>query len=113
MRKRPLSPEAAALLSRRSLLRGALAGGAVLATGGALSACGTKPAKKNEAKACSATDVSSTEKKLTFSNWPLYIDVDEKDEKKRPTLDAFTAKTGIAVTYQEDVNDNNEFFGKI
>jgi spermidine/putrescine transport system substrate-binding protein len=114
----PLSPEAAAVLSatglsRRTLMRGLLAGGAFVATGGALAACGTKPAKKNDIKACTATDVSATEKKLTFSNWPLYIDVDEKDDKKRPTLDAFTTKTGIAVTYQEDINDNNEFFGKI
>ncbi|GAA3202341.1 extracellular solute-binding protein [Dactylosporangium siamense] len=116
----PLSPEAAAVLnatglSRRTLMRGLFAGGAFIATGGALAACGTKPAKKNEAEkaACTATDVSATEKKLNFSNWPLYVDVDEKDEKKRPTLDAFTAKTGIAVTYNEDVNDNNEFFGKV
>jgi spermidine/putrescine transport system substrate-binding protein len=116
----PLSPEAAAVLnatglSRRTLMRGLFAGGAFVATGGALAACGTKPAKKTEEEkaACTATDVSATEKKLTFSNWPLYVDVDEKDEKKRPTLDAFTAKTGIAVTYNEDVNDNNEFFGKV
>ena len=116
----PLSPEAAAVLnatglSRRTLMRGLFAGGAFVATGGALAACGTKPAKKTEAEkvACTATDVSATEKKLNFSNWPLYVDVDEKDEKKRPTLDAFTAKTGIAVTYNEDVNDNNEFFGKV
>jgi spermidine/putrescine transport system substrate-binding protein len=114
----PLSPDAAAVLStiglsRRTLMRGVFAGGALMATGGALTACGTKPAKKPEAQACKAADVSATEKKLTFSNWPLYLDVDEKDQSKRPTLDAFTGKTGIAVTYQEDVNDNNEFFGKI
>jgi spermidine/putrescine transport system substrate-binding protein len=115
----PLSPEAAAVLSatgmsRRSLMRGLLAGGALAATGGALAACGTKPAGQNPAApACTATDVSATEKKLTFSNWVLYIDVDENDEKKRPTLEAFTAKSGIAVTYQEDINDNNEFYGKI
>lgn len=116
----PLSAEAVAVLnatglSRRTLMRGLFAGGALIATGGGLAACGTKPAKKTEAEkaACVATDASATEKKLTFSNWPLYVDVDEKDETKRPTLDAFTAKTGIAVTYNEDVNDNNEFFGKV
>jgi spermidine/putrescine transport system substrate-binding protein len=47
------------------------------------------------------------------SNWPLYIDVSEDDESVRPTLDAFMSQTGIQVTYQEDVNDNNEFFGKV
>ncbi|NJC71524.1 spermidine/putrescine ABC transporter substrate-binding protein [Planosporangium thailandense] len=114
----PLSPEAAAVLSasglsRRTLMRGLLAGGAFVAAGGALAACGTAPAKKSQAKACTATDISATDKKLVFSNWPLYIDVDDNDAKKRPSLDEFTAKTGIAVTYQEDINDNTEFFGKI
>jgi spermidine/putrescine transport system substrate-binding protein len=95
-------------------MRGMLAGGALAATGGALVACGTKPAGQNPAApACTATDISATEKKLTFSNWVLYIDADENDETKRPTLDAFTEKTGIAVTYQEDINDNNEFYGKV
>ncbi|WP_238018848.1 spermidine/putrescine ABC transporter substrate-binding protein [Dactylosporangium sp. AC04546] len=117
----PLSPEAAAILnatglSRRTLMRGFLAGGAFMAAGGALAACGTAPAKKPDASSspsCVGTDVSATEKKLNWSNWPLYIDVDANDEKKRPSIDGFTAKTGIAVTYTEDVNDNNEFFGKV
>ncbi|MFI5914571.1 extracellular solute-binding protein [Dactylosporangium sp. NPDC051541] len=120
MRNSPLSPEAQALLnatglSRRNLMRGLLAGGAMVATGGALAACGTKPAKKNDAEkaACVGADASASEKKLNWSNWPLYIDVDANDDKKRPSLDAFTQKTGIAVTYTEDVNDNNEFFGKV
>ncbi|MEV6928877.1 spermidine/putrescine ABC transporter substrate-binding protein [Dactylosporangium sp. NPDC051485] len=116
----PLSPEAQAVLnvtglSRRTLMRGLLAGGAFAATGGALAACGTKPAKKTESEkaACVGADASATEKKLNFSNWPLYIDVDAKDDKKHPSLDGFTTKTGIAVTYTEDINDNNEFFGKV
>jgi spermidine/putrescine transport system substrate-binding protein len=112
-----LSPEAAAVLratglSRRGLMRGALLGGALLAGGGALAGCGTKGTKQTAAS-CVSTDLSATEKKLAFSNWPLYIDVDEKNKSKRPTLDAFIAKTGIQVTYTEDINDNNEFFGKI
>ena len=49
---------------------------------------------------------------LRFSNWPLYIDFDEKT-KKHPTLDQFTAKTGIKVDYFEDINSNAEYFGKI
>jgi spermidine/putrescine transport system substrate-binding protein len=128
MRKIPrtLSPEAAAVLaaglarprasatrlSRRTLMRGALAGGAFAAAGGALSACGTEGTTQTEAS-CVSEDSSDTDKKLVFSNWPLYIDVDEKDESKRPTLDAFVADSGIQVTYNEDINDNNEFFGKI
>lgn len=40
------------------------------------------------------------------------MDVDDSG-KHHPTLDAFTKRTGIKVTYTEDINDNNEFFGKI
>jgi spermidine/putrescine transport system substrate-binding protein len=98
--------------SRRTVLRGLLAAGAFAATGGALSACGM-PGTRQDPAACRAPDKSATDKKLVVSNWPLYIDVDENDETKRPSVEAFTKQTGIAVTYQEDVNDNNEFFGKV
>jgi spermidine/putrescine transport system substrate-binding protein len=36
-----------------------------------------------------------------------------EDGKSRPTLAAFTKRTGIKVKYTEDINDNVEFFGKI
>ncbi|MFC0007469.1 polyamine ABC transporter substrate-binding protein [Micromonospora siamensis] len=103
----PLRP-----LTRRGLLTGTLGSAALLAAGGTLAGCGTKGAQQTEA-GCKSDDVSATEKKLAFSNWPQYMDVDEKDESKRPTLDAFVARSGIQVTYTEDVNDNNEFFGKV
>jgi spermidine/putrescine transport system substrate-binding protein len=113
---RPLSVEAVAVLtamtSRRTLLRGALAAGAFAAVGGTLAACGTSGTRQS-AESCTSEDRSAEEKKVVFSNWPLYIDVDENDEKKRPTMDAFVAATGIQVSYTEDVNDNNEFFGKV
>ncbi|SBT52170.1 ABC transporter substrate-binding protein [Micromonospora auratinigra] len=99
-------------LTRRGLLTGTLGSAALLATAGTLAGCGTKGAQQTEA-GCKSDDVSATEKKLAFSNWPQYMDVDEKDGSKRPTLDAFIAKSGIQVTYTEDVNDNNEFFGKV
>jgi spermidine/putrescine transport system substrate-binding protein len=104
---RPLPP-----VSRRGLLTGALGSATLLATGGALAGCGTKAAQQTEA-GCVSEDKSANEKQLAFSNWPQYIDVDEKDESKRPTLQAFESKTGIKVTYTEDINDNNEFFGKV
>ena len=58
-------------------------------------------------------DVSDTDNSVTWSNWPFYIDVDPDDATKRPTLEAFTAATGIEVNYIEDVNDNDEYFAKI
>ena len=93
--------------SRRTVLRGLAAATAWAATG-----CGM-PGTRQDPAACRSADESSSDKKLAVSNWPLYIDVDEDDESKRPTLDAFMADSGIQVTYTEDVNDNNEFFGKI
>ena len=109
MRNRPLPPPR---LSRRTLIRGAASSAALLAAGGAVSACGTEGAQQTEA-GCVSEDLSGTEKKLIFSNWPQYMDVDEADDSKRPSLDAFQSRTGIEVTYTEDINDNNEFFGKV
>ena len=42
---------------------------------------------------------------LTISNWPLYID--------KQTVPDFEKATGVSVKYIEDVNDNQEFFGKL
>jgi spermidine/putrescine transport system substrate-binding protein len=42
----------------------------------------------------------------------LYLDYDE-DTKKYPTLEAFSAESGIAAKYFEDYNDNDEFYGKV
>ncbi|MEU2422528.1 spermidine/putrescine ABC transporter substrate-binding protein [Streptomyces sp. NPDC007851] len=95
-------------LSRRSLLR-ALGGGAVL---GGLAGCGV-PAAYVKAGDRAVTDLSARDHKLAFANWPLYIDVDDGNPNKRPTLDAFEKRTGISVDYVEEINDNDEFFGKI
>lgn len=99
-------------LTRRSLLRASGAGALTLGGLGALSACGIPPAKREGEGAAASDDHSAQEKRITFSNWTEYMDVSE-DEKHRPTLDAFTRRTGIKVKYTEDINDNVEFFGKI
>jgi spermidine/putrescine transport system substrate-binding protein len=97
------------LVSRRTLLQGA--GGAAVAA--SLAACGTSGTSKTvSVKDQAAKDLSDKEKIVKWSNWPEYIDVNDKTQK-RPTLDAFTAKTGIKVTYVEDYNDNDEFFAKV
>lgn len=43
--------------------------------------------------------------KLKISNWPLYID--------EQTIRDFEKESGIEVEYVEDMNDNDEFFGKV
>ncbi|MFI6943476.1 PotD/PotF family extracellular solute-binding protein [Streptomyces sp. NPDC050418] len=99
-------------LSRRAMLRASGAGALTVGGLGALSACGIPAAAKNEG-GVAADDHSKKEKRVTFSNWTEYMDVDDKDENRRPTLEAFTKRTGISVKYTEDINDNSEFFGKI
>jgi spermidine/putrescine transport system substrate-binding protein len=46
--------------------------------------------------------------KLTISQWPLYI-----DPGKKGTIAEFEKKSGVDVKYVEDINDNDQFFGKI
>ncbi len=95
-------------LSRRNLLR-TLGAGTLL---GGLAGCGVRPAYVSPADRA-ATDVSATDKRLDWANWPLYIDTDDEDATRRPTLEAFEKRTGISVDYVEEINDNDEFFGKI
>jgi spermidine/putrescine transport system substrate-binding protein len=95
------------VLTRKQLLERAAAGGAVLTVPGLLAACGG-----TSSKSAATTGSKTLAKTLRFSNWTLYIDVNEKT-KRHPTLDAFKKKTGTTVQYTEDVNDNASFFGKI
>jgi len=97
-------------VSRRRLLQAAGIGGAAMVA----AACGTGGDSEADAsgEAAAAEDRSDADKTLNWSNWPLYIDVNE-DTGERPTLEAFQSETGIAVTYTEDVNDNNEFYAKV
>jgi len=97
-------------VSRRRLLQVAGIGSAAMVA----AACGTGSSDSagGEASASAAEDMSDTEKVVNWSNWPLYLDVNE-DTGEYPTLAAFEEATGIDVTYTEDVNDNNEFFAKV
>ncbi|MFE7543539.1 ABC transporter substrate-binding protein [Streptomyces platensis] len=97
-------------MSRRSLLRASGAMAATIGGLGALAGCGIPPAGRTDAGR--SEDHSGAEKRINFSNWTEYMDVTD-DGKHRPTLEHFTQRTGIAVKYTEDINDNDEFFGKI
>jgi spermidine/putrescine transport system substrate-binding protein len=101
-------------LTRSQFLRRAAAGGAALTLPGLLEACGGGGGIKGAAtasKQAAAPVKKVLAKTLTFSNWPLYIDVDK--HKKHPSLEQFTKQTGVKVDYLEDINDNESFFGKI
>ncbi len=92
-----------AQLTRRSVLGGASIGATALA----LAAC----APAGSSKPTPAADNSDSDKSLTWANWALYLD--EDDDGGHPTLDRFQSDTGISVTYNVDVDDNNSYYGKV
>jgi len=93
---------------KHQVTRRAVIGGAVATSAAAfLAAC----APAGNKKLTPAKDVSDSDPSLIWSNWSLYIDVD--DAGNNPTLDTFTAETGIAVTYREDFDDNDSYYGKV
>jgi spermidine/putrescine transport system substrate-binding protein len=94
--------------SRADFLRRAAAGGTVLTVPGLLAACGGG----KSATTTTAAAAKALPKTIVFSNWPLYIDINEKT-KKHPSLQQFQAKYKVNVKYIEDINDNDSFFGKI
>jgi spermidine/putrescine transport system substrate-binding protein len=59
---------------------------------------------------CPSVDKSDTEARLIVSNWQAYID---PPRQPGSTLNVFQERTGIQVTYTDDVTDNTEFFAKV
>lgn len=102
-------------LTRRQLLRRAAAGGVGLSLPAILAACGGGDGIEGQAEQATSEAATTVEQvladELTFANWPFYIDVDE-ETNERPSLEMFTQETGVRVRYLEEVNDNEEWFGK-
>ena len=71
-------------LTRRQLLERAAAGGAVLTLPGLLAACGGT----TKSGVLGQHESRTLAKNLNFSNWTLYIDVNEKT-KSHPSLSQF------------------------
>ncbi|MEA2412125.1 MAG: spermidine/putrescine transport system substrate-binding protein [Thermoleophilaceae bacterium] len=95
-------------VSRRQLIRRLGAAGLTMSSAGTLlAACGgVKGTNKSGPTKKVATHAKVAIKQLNFSNWPLYIDksVLKDFEKQYP---------GSHVKYTEEINDNEEFFGKV
>jgi spermidine/putrescine transport system substrate-binding protein len=102
-------------LTRRQLLRRAAAGGVGLSLPALLAACGGGGGIEGQADQTTTEAATTVEQvladELTFANWPFYIDIDE-ETNERPSLAMFTEETGVRVNYLEEVNDNEEWFGK-
>src|SRR3954454_17781231 len=96
-------------LSRRQVLARLGAARLTFSSAGALlAACGgTKGTNvKDPTKAVSGDHPKTKIAELDFSNWPLYID--------KSVLKDFEAKyPGSHVKYVEEINDLEEFFGKV
>jgi spermidine/putrescine transport system substrate-binding protein len=112
-----LTPEVrrlvAAQLNRRSMLRGMGAAGvglglAACGTGGTASGGGSSAA----ASLTPAEDISAEDPTLNWANWTLYLDLSD-DGNTYPSLEAFTEQTGIEVTYSEDIDGNDSYYGRI
>ena len=93
--------------SRRRFI-GRSAGAALIASG--LSACGIEGTASKTLAALQAEAAKVHHPKTpigdwTFSNWPLYID--------KHVIKDFDAKFGGHCKYVEEINDNNEFLGKV
>lgn len=100
-------------ISRRIFLRRTgLVTASALSLPAILAACGIGPGASGTSPASGVPVGGEPSGQLNFANWPLYIDQDEATGES-PTLQQFTAETGIDVDYQESIQDNNEFFGTI
>lgn len=87
-------------VDRRRFIKGMGAGGLLMLGGPALLA------------AC-AREGGGDDRSFTFANWPLYIDQVEDGWFETSSIEDFTEETGITVNYLEEVNDNNDWFGKV
>ncbi len=94
-------------ITRRALLQRGAAIGGVLSLPGILAACGGSKSASG-----SGTSSHKLAKTLNFSNWPLYMDTNNKNHT-HPSLIMFQKKYGVSVNYMEDINDNASFFGKV
>jgi len=95
-------------ISRRRLLRRGAAGALSVSALAYLAACGSETGgtggNKPESKVIEKGKIGDS---IYVANWPLYI------EEDHGTLKDFEKKYGAKVKYVEEVNDNNEFFGKV
>lgn len=84
---------------------------AVLALALGLVACGGGGGGGGDSSDATTAKAGPVKGELTISNWPGYIDPGENGEEG--TIAEFEKETGVKVKYIEDVNDNEEFFGKM
>jgi spermidine/putrescine transport system substrate-binding protein len=95
-------------ITRRRLLRQGTAGALSASAIAYLAACGDSGGGKKQTEVIPKGQISKT---LYVANWPLYIDT--KNPKNSRTLKNFKKTYGTHVNYVEEINDNDQFFGKV
>lgn len=63
------------------------------------------------ASALSLTACAPSGDSIVWANWAAYMDEDE--DGNYPTLDRFEDESGLRVSYQIDVDDNNTYYAKV
>ena len=91
--------------AKRPWIRPAGALVVLLATLLLVAACGGDVGGGSDEEVTVAESEGEASGELNISNWPFYID--------NKTVPEFEEETGITVEYNEDVNDNASFFGKV
>ncbi len=98
-------------LSRRGFIgRAGSSGLALTGLATVLAACGgvegeAEKASKSKQKVATVNHPKTEIGDWTFANWPLYID--------KKVIKDFNKQFGGKCKYVEEINDNNEFFGKV
>ena len=109
-------------LTRRSVIKGAGAGVAGFGLASLLAACGGDGGDGGPGGGTAGTDLDIDQiysgqpgDTINFANWPFYLDQakDENGDVYYPSLRRFEEQTGISVNYQDVINDNAEFFGRL
>ena len=97
---------------RRALIAGGAVAGAAAIVGGVLALTG-EGGGDTAAGGGGAGDggIGTGASEVRVLNWQAYIDPTEAGAAG--TIDRFTEATGIAVTYDEDFNDNNEIYNRL
>lgn len=106
------------LSARRVTRRSLLAGAGSLGAAALVSACGgvSGVSKKSKVSKGAVQSYWSKQHKtpgFVFASWPLYIDVNPHNRSDHPSLDRFTRMTGMKVKYEEVIQDDDSFIGKI
>ena len=103
---------AGAPFGRRALIVGGAVAGTAAVIGGVLAVTGgSSGGSGDDEDTAAAGGIGTGTDEVRILDWQAYIDPTE--EGATGTIGRFAEETGIAVTYDEDFNDNNEVYNRV